>query len=76
MWAVWAIVQAREDVEGVSEGEFDYVGYAKCRMQGFRKELKELKETTRGGGRPVEEGERIDRCPNGVGLVEGAIFDF
>src|SRR5258708_39383770 len=24
-----------------------------------------------------EEGERIiDRCPNGVGLVEGAIFDF
>jgi choline kinase len=42
MWAVWAIVQAREDVEGVGEREFDYVGYALCRMQGFRKELRQL----------------------------------
>ncbi|KII93381.1 hypothetical protein PLICRDRAFT_171144 [Plicaturopsis crispa FD-325 SS-3] len=40
MWAVWGIVQAREDVEGaVSEPEFDYIGYAKCRMEGFRREI-------------------------------------
>ncbi len=29
MWAVWGIVQAREDVEGhVVEPEFDYLGYS------------------------------------------------
>ena len=38
--------------------------------------LKELEETTRAEGGPVEEGERIDRCPNGVGLVEGAVSQF
>ena len=42
MWAVWSVVQAREDIEGAGAEEFDYVGYAKCRMQGFRKELKQL----------------------------------
>ena len=47
MWAVWGIVQAREDIEGIQAGtllpedvEFDYLGYAKCRMEGFRRELK------------------------------------
>lgn len=43
MWAIWGIVQAREDVEGdVRKPEFDYIGYARCRMEGFRRELKEL----------------------------------
>ncbi|KAI9066690.1 kinase-like protein [Trametes sanguinea] len=37
MWAVWGVVQAREFVEGQDgEPEFDYLGYAQCRMDGFR----------------------------------------
>lgn len=44
MWAIWALVQAREDVEGqVEEVEFDYVGYARCRMEGFRREIAHLR---------------------------------
>ncbi|KAI0322304.1 kinase-like protein, partial [Amylostereum chailletii] len=36
MWAIWGIVQAREDIEaGVAEPEFNYVEYARCRMAGF-----------------------------------------
>ncbi|KAL0950811.1 hypothetical protein HGRIS_007575 [Hohenbuehelia grisea] len=43
MWAVWGIVQARENVESeTKEPEFDYIGYAKCRMEGFRRELAAL----------------------------------
>ncbi|KAJ7770796.1 choline kinase cytoplasm [Mycena maculata] len=43
MWAIWGIVQAREDLEnGVEEPEFDYIGYAQCRLTAFRRELKEL----------------------------------
>lgn len=43
MWAVWGIVQARDNVErGMGEGEFDYIGYAKCRMEGFLREIKDL----------------------------------
>jgi len=43
MWAIWGIVQAREDVEnGVVEPEFDYIGYAKGRMESFRKEILDL----------------------------------
>lgn len=43
MWAVWGIVQAREDLEAsVEEPEFDYIQYAKSRMEGFRRELKAL----------------------------------
>ncbi|KAJ6604295.1 choline kinase, cytoplasm [Mycena vulgaris] len=43
MWAIWGLVQAREDVEGgVEEPEFDYLGYAQCRMAAFRKELEGL----------------------------------
>jgi len=39
-WAIWGIVQAREDIEaGVTEPEFDYVGYALGRMAAFRKDL-------------------------------------
>ncbi|KIM48358.1 hypothetical protein M413DRAFT_440087 [Hebeloma cylindrosporum] len=39
-WAIWGIVQAREDVEaGVTEPEFDYIGYAKGRMAAFRKDF-------------------------------------
>jgi len=46
MWAVWGIVQAREDVEaGTTQPEFDYLGYARSRMGLFRREV-------RGGGRP------------------------
>ncbi|KAI0702442.1 kinase-like protein [Cytidiella melzeri] len=40
MWALWGIVQAREALEGKdSEPEFDYVAYAQCRMESFRREL-------------------------------------
>ncbi|KAF8140011.1 kinase-like protein [Boletus edulis] len=42
MWAIWGIVQAKDDVEkGLAEtaAEFDYLGYAKCRMQRFFHEI-------------------------------------
>ncbi|KIK95624.1 hypothetical protein PAXRUDRAFT_140271 [Paxillus rubicundulus Ve08.2h10] len=43
MWAIWGIVQARDNVErGMGEGDFDYIGYAKCRMEGFLREIKDL----------------------------------
>ena len=43
MWAIWGVVQAREFVEGKDgEPEFDYLGYAQCRMDGFRRELRAL----------------------------------
>ncbi|THH02537.1 hypothetical protein EW026_g356 [Hermanssonia centrifuga] len=43
MWAIWGIVQAREALEGKDgEPEFDYVGYAKCRMEGFYREIRAL----------------------------------
>lgn len=43
MWAIWGIVQARDDIEAaVEEPEFDYIGYARCRMEGFRRELRAL----------------------------------
>jgi len=43
MWAIWALVQAREDIEGQAEEvEFDYVRYAECRMEGFRREIAQL----------------------------------
>lgn len=43
MWAVWGVVQAREDIEGqVESPEFDYIAYARCRMALFRKELAAL----------------------------------
>ena len=36
MWAIWGIVQAKDDVErAATEAEFDYLGYAKCRMARF-----------------------------------------
>jgi choline kinase len=42
-WAIWGIVQAKEDIEGkVVEPEFDYAGYARGRMTAFRSELKRL----------------------------------
>lgn len=42
MYAVWGIVQAREALEGDGDGEFDYIGYARCRMESFRRELRAL----------------------------------
>lgn len=43
MWAIWGIVQAREDVENVvKEPEFDYLGYSRHRMNAFRRELASL----------------------------------
>ncbi|KAK1232087.1 hypothetical protein PQX77_004805 [Marasmius sp. AFHP31] len=42
-WGVWGIVQAKDDLlNDVKEAEFDYIGYAKCRMNLFRNELKAL----------------------------------
>ncbi|KAI0308251.1 kinase-like domain-containing protein [Multifurca ochricompacta] len=43
MWAVWGLVQAREDVQAcVVQPEFDYVNYARCRMASFYRELAAL----------------------------------
>ncbi|KIY69694.1 protein kinase subdomain-containing protein PKL/CAK/ChoK [Cylindrobasidium torrendii FP15055 ss-10] len=43
MWAIWGIVQARDDLEsGTAEPEFDYLGYSACRMELFAKELERL----------------------------------
>jgi choline kinase len=44
MWAVWGLVQARDDLEqpGDGEPEFDYIGYARCRIELFRKGVEEL----------------------------------
>ncbi|KAF8481903.1 kinase-like protein, partial [Russula ochroleuca] len=43
MWAMWGLVQAREDVLGhVVNPDFDYVGYARCRMAAFYRELATL----------------------------------
>lgn len=42
-WAIWGLVQAREDIEaGNTEPEFDYVGYANGRMASFRTVLRSL----------------------------------
>ena len=47
MWALWGLVQAREFLEGQDgEPEFDYVGYARCRMEAFRRELRALRSPT------------------------------
>ncbi|KAJ2928743.1 hypothetical protein H1R20_g8217, partial [Candolleomyces eurysporus] len=41
--AIWAIVQARDDLENsIAEPEFDYVGYAAGRMEAFRREILDL----------------------------------
>jgi choline kinase len=43
MWAVWSVVQAREDVLArVAKPDFDYIAYARCRMAGFYRELAAL----------------------------------
>ena len=52
MWAVWGIVQAREDLElaaqartiygETEESEFNYLAYALCRIEGFRREIRAL----------------------------------
>jgi len=40
MWAVWGLVQAREDVQArVAQPEFDYVNYARGRMAALYREL-------------------------------------
>lgn len=48
MWAIWGLVQAREDLELAAQAqskgnqpdcpEFDYLGYARCRAERFRAE--------------------------------------
>ena len=43
MWALWGLIQACEDLQaGFSQSEFDYVGYARCRMAAFYRELATL----------------------------------
>lgn len=44
MWAVWGLVQARDDLERAESGEpdFDYIGYSRYRMEGFRREIQAL----------------------------------
>lgn len=45
MWAIWAIVQAKDSLQGGRmgpEAEFDYIGYAKCRMKKFYREIATL----------------------------------
>ena len=47
MWALWGLIQAREFLEGTDgEPEFDYVGYARCRMESFRRELRALRSAS------------------------------
>ncbi|KAH7883837.1 kinase-like protein [Phlebopus sp. FC_14] len=41
MWAIWGIVQAKDNVEK-GMAEFDYIGYAKRRMEGFFQEIQAL----------------------------------
>lgn len=36
MWAIWGIVQAREEFETGEAAEFDYVSYAEGRVKAFR----------------------------------------
>ena len=39
-WAIWGIVQAREDLESNNaDAEFDYIQYAKSRMASFREHI-------------------------------------
>jgi choline kinase len=41
--ALWGLIQAREDVEaGAAQLNFDYVGYSRCRMAAFYRELAAL----------------------------------
>lgn len=44
MWAIWGVVQARDTLEADDGGEpeFDYLGYARCRFEGFQQGLGEL----------------------------------
>ncbi|KAF8344066.1 kinase-like domain-containing protein [Cantharellus anzutake] len=41
-WAVWGLVQARDDVLAGGVGEFDYLNYSRGRALAFRESLKEL----------------------------------
>lgn len=39
-WAIWGIIQAREDMESnIADAEFDYIQYAKGRMASFREQI-------------------------------------
>ena len=43
MWAIWGLVQAREDVLAhVAKPDFDYISYTRCRMAVFYRELAAL----------------------------------
>lgn len=43
MWAIWGIVQAREDIEGdVKDPEFDYMAYSTGRLAAFYRDIAEL----------------------------------
>lgn len=43
VWAIWGIIQARDALEDDGgESEFDYLGYALCRLEGFQRALKGL----------------------------------
>jgi len=43
VWGLWGIVQAREELEAnEGEPEFDFLGYAQCRLDGFRREIQAL----------------------------------
>jgi choline kinase len=43
MWTLWGIIQAREDLEANETNvEFDYIGYAQCRLEAFRREAIDL----------------------------------
>ncbi|KIO15888.1 hypothetical protein M407DRAFT_34501 [Tulasnella calospora MUT 4182] len=43
-WALWGIVQARDDVKVTGDigSEFNYIGYAVGRVEGFRREIAKL----------------------------------
>ena len=42
-WAIWGIIQARENLESnIVDAEFDYIQYAKGRMASFRQHIQTL----------------------------------
>jgi len=45
MWAIWGIVQAREELETGEPAEFDYLKYAEQRLCGFTKGVISLLES-------------------------------
>ena len=42
MWAIWGIIQAREELETDEDAEFEYLKYAQCRLNSFTENVLSL----------------------------------